>query len=66
MQGRDLSQFVTDFIWYLRNLLLIKTTRDTDKIEDVIEVSKDNIADMMEDAKEADVDTLMRHIRVLS
>ena len=66
MQGRDLSQFVTDFIWYLRNLLLIKTTRDTYKIEDVIEVSKDNIADMMEDAKEADVDTLMRHIRVLS
>lgn len=66
MQGRDLSQFVTDFIWYLRNILLIKTTRDTDKIEDVIEVSKDNIADMMEDAKEADVDTLMRHIRVLS
>ena len=66
MQGRDLSQFVTDFIWYLRNLLLIKTTRDTDKIEDVIEVSKDNIGDMMEDAKEADVDTLMRHIRVLS
>ena len=66
MQGRDLSQFVTDFIWYLRNLLLIKTTRDADKIEDVIEVSKDNIADMMEDAKEADVDTLMRHIRVLS
>ena len=62
MQGRDLSQFVTDFIWYLRNLLLIKTTRDTDKIEDVIEVSKDNIAD----TKEADVDTLMRHIRVLS
>lgn len=66
MQGRDLSQFVTDFIWYLRNLLLIKTTKDTDKIEDVIEVSKDNIADMIEAAKETDADTLMRHIRVLS
>ena len=66
MQGRDLSQFVTDFIWYLRNLLLIKTTKDTDKIEDVIEVSKDSIADMIEAAKEADADTLMRHIRVLS
>lgn len=66
MQGRDLSQFVTDFIWYLRNLLLIKTTKDIDKIEDVIEVSKDNIRDMTEAAKKADVDTLMRHIRVLS
>ena len=56
MQGRDLSQFVTDFIWYLRNLLLIKTTKDTDKIEDVIEVSKDNIADMIEAAKKADAE----------
>ena len=24
-QGRDLSQFVTDFIWYLRNLMLVQT-----------------------------------------
>ena len=27
MQGRDLGQFVSDFVWYLRNLLLVKTTR---------------------------------------
>ena len=66
MQGRDLSQFVTDFVWYLRNLLLIKTTDDIDKIEDVIEVSKDNIKDMIEDARDVDVDSIMRHIRVLS
>ena len=66
MQGRDLGQFVTDFTWYLRNLLLIKTTDDIDKIEDVIEVSKDNIKDMIEDARDVDVDSIMRHIRVLS
>ncbi len=36
MQGRDIGQFVSDFIWYLRNLLLIKTTDDISKIEDVI------------------------------
>lgn len=66
MQGRDLSQFVADFIWYLRNLLLIKTTDNLDKIEEVIEVSKDNIQDMIADAKEADANNLMRHIRVLS
>ena len=66
MQGRDLSQFVTDFVWYLRNLLLIKTTDDIDKIEDVIEVSKDNIKDMIEDARDVDVDSIMRHIKVLS
>lgn len=66
MQGRDLSQFVTDFIWYLRNLLLIKTTNDTDKIEDVIEVSKDNLLELKKDAERVDVDTLMYYIRVLS
>lgn len=42
---------MTDFVLYLRNLLLIKTTDDIDKIEDVIEVSKDNIKDMIEDAR---------------
>ena len=26
LQGRELTQFVTDFIWYLRNLLLLKTS----------------------------------------
>ena len=65
-QGREWSQFITDFLWYLRNLLLIKTTDDIDKIEDVIEVSKDNIKDMIEDARDVDVDSIMRHIRVLS
>ena len=66
MQGRDLSQFVTDFIWYLRNLLLIKTTKDADRIEDVIEVSRDNLEDLKKDAQNVDIDTLMYYIRVLS
>ena len=66
MQGRDLSQFVTDFIWYLRNLLLIKTTRDTGKIEEVIEVSKDNLEDLKRDAGHIETDPLMYYIRVLS
>ena len=25
MQGRELVQFVTDFTWYLRNLMLVQT-----------------------------------------
>jgi len=66
MQGRDLSQFVTDFIWYLRNLLLVKTTNDIDKVEDVIEVSKDNLLEMKKDAETVEIDTLMYYIRVLS
>ncbi|WP_031556522.1 DNA polymerase III subunit gamma/tau [Lachnospira multipara] len=66
IQGRDLVQFVNDFIWYLRNLLLIKTTGDIKEIEDVIDVSSDNLNDMVEVSKLVDVDTLMRYIRILS
>lgn len=66
IQGRDLAQFVTDFVWYLRNLLLIQTTDDFEKIEDVIEVSKENLLSLKEDSKLADADTIMRYIRVLS
>ena len=28
IQGRELGQFVTDFIWYLRNLLLVQSADD--------------------------------------
>ena len=63
IQGRELTQFVADFTWYLRNLLLIKTA---DGIEDVIDVSTENLARLKEEAKAAENDTIMRYIRVLS
>ena len=63
IQGRELTQFVADFTWYLRNLLLIKTADD---IEDVIDVSTENLARLKEEAKAAENDTIMRYIRVLS
>ena len=63
VQGRELTQFVVDFTWYLRNLLLIKTA---DGIEDVIDVSTENLQKLKEEAKMADDDTIMRYIRVLS
>ena len=28
MQGRDLTQFVVDFTWYLRNLLMVQSSGD--------------------------------------
>ena len=66
MQGRDLSQFISDFIWYLRNLLLIQTTDDAGRLEDIIDVSAENLKQLSADAKLVDADTLMRYIRVLS
>lgn len=63
MQGRDLGQFVVDFVWYLRNLLLIKTSKDA---QDVIDMSSDNLALLKEESSLIDDDTLMRYIRIFS
>ncbi|MGN0376680.1 MAG: DNA polymerase III subunit gamma/tau, partial [Suilimivivens sp.] len=63
IQGRELTQFIADFTWYLRNLLLIKTA---DGIEDIIDVSTENLQRLKEEAKMAEHDTIMRYIRVLS
>ncbi len=63
VQGRELGQFVTDFTWYMRNLLLVKTS---DNPEEVIDVSTENRNLMEEEAAMVDAETLMRYIRVLS
>lgn len=63
LQGRELSQFVTDFAWYLRNLLLIKSA---DGVEDIIDVSSDNLVRLKKEAELAENDTIMRYIRILS
>ena len=60
MQGRELSQFVSDFTWYLRNLLLIKTSEDN-AIEDVVDVSSDNLVRLKEEAGMAETDAIMRY-----
>lgn len=63
MQGRELGQFVIDFTWYLRNLLLISTS---DNMEDVLDISSENLARLKEEAAMVDQDRLMRYIRVFS
>ncbi len=63
IQGRELTQFVSDFIWYLRNLMLACTS---DHMEDAIDMSTDNLKALKELADSSDVDTIMRYIRVFS
>lgn len=63
VQGRELTQFVTEFTWYLRNLLLVKTSDD---IEDVIEVSTDNLRLLKEEAELVEADGIIRYIRIFS
>ena len=63
IQGRELSQFVNDFVWYLRNLMLVQAS---DQMEDVIDISSDNLVALKEQASSADIDTILRYIRVFS
>ncbi|MBQ4416689.1 MAG: DNA polymerase III subunit gamma/tau, partial [Butyrivibrio sp.] len=61
--GRDIGQFVTDFIWYLRNILMIQTE---DPDEEVLGISKENLLRMKEEAKGTEINQIMRYIRILS
>ena len=61
--GREMGQFVTDFIWYLRNLLLLQSS---DNMEDVLDISADNLALLKEEALMVDGEVLMRYIRIFS
>ena len=63
MQGRELTQFVTDFTWYLRNLLLVQSS---DNLEDVIDMSTDNLKRLKEEAEMVEMDQIIRYIRIFS
>ena len=61
--GRELGQFVSDFTWYMRNLLLVKTSENP---EEAIDVSSENLKLLKEESEMTDVETLMRYIRIFS
>ncbi|MDD2960317.1 MAG: DNA polymerase III subunit gamma/tau [Lachnospiraceae bacterium] len=63
MQGRDLTQLVNDFTWYLRNLMLLKAS---DQMDDALDVSAENLLQLKEEAAMIREDTLMRFIRIFS
>ena len=63
MQGRELGQFVTDFTWYLRNLMLVQSSDD---LEDVIDMSSDNLARLKEEAQLIETERIIRYIRIFS
>ena len=63
LDGRDLTQFVNDFTWYLRNLMLLKASDD---MEDILDISTENLAQLRKEAAMIRNDTLMRFIRIFS
>lgn len=62
-EGRELGQFVTDFTWYLRNLLLLKSS---DEMSDVLDISSENMVRFKEKAAQIADETLIRYIRIFS
>lgn len=62
-QGRELSRFVSDFTWFLRNVLLIKVSVDGDK---KLDMTAENIARVEELAEQIDEQTLIRYINIFA
>ena len=65
-QGRDLVQFVQDFIWYLRNLMILKNVDHVSEVEDIIDASTDTLKQLKETADAAEMNTITRYIRLFS
>lgn len=63
MQGRELGQFILDFIWYMRNLLLIKNTT---QLEDILDMSSETIEEARRIGQDLSSNKIIRYIRVLS
>lgn len=63
MQGRELTQFISDYTWYLRNLLLVK---NCDNVEDVLDISTEHMLLLQEEAEMLEMTTVMRLIRIFS
>lgn len=61
--GRDIAQTVGDFVWFLRNLLLIQTSEVT---EDELGMSAENFELHKQIAMQISMDELMRYIRLFS
>nr|MBP3598921.1 DNA polymerase III subunit gamma/tau [Eubacterium sp.] len=62
-EGKDLTRFCDEFIWYLRNILLVKSTEHP---ENLIDMSEENLNELIETGKSLEMEMVFRYIRVLS
>ncbi len=62
-QGRDLSQFIVDFTWYLRNVLMVCTSEDA---AEVVDATAENLAALKLEAKVLNTEQILRYIRIFS
>ena len=62
-RGREAGQFVSDYIWYLRNLLMVQTEEEA---MDLVDAPAEQILKMQNLAGSVAPEIIMRYIRVLS
>lgn len=63
MQGRDISQFVMDLISHLRNLLIVSSTRESEKI---LDLTQEHINQLKVQSKNVASTNILRWIRIFS
>ncbi|MBQ3061217.1 MAG: DNA polymerase III subunit gamma/tau [Lachnospiraceae bacterium] len=63
VQGRDLSQFVANYTWFLRNAMIIKSSLKRDELVDMPKDKIETISDMI---VSLDIESIFRYIRVMS
>ena len=63
LDGKDLNQFVINFTWFLRNIMLIKTTDNT---MDLVDVTEEKLMELRKKSVEVDIESLIRYIRIFS
>ena len=62
-RGREVGQFVSDFLWYMRNLLLAATS---DEALEAVDASDEQLEVLKMHASHVEPETVMRYIRILS
>lgn len=62
-KGRELSQFINDFLQYLRNMLMSKAV---DKTDGIVDMSRENLLRLQEDKEHFSIEELVRFIQRVS
>ena len=63
MNGKDIRQIISDFSWYLRDLLIFKASGGSDETDSLVEEDR---AVLLQDASKMDERQIMYYIEVLS
>lgn len=63
MQGREITQLVNDYVWYMRNLLLVKVSEDA---SEVLDITSENLEKIKLQSEKVEVEEILRYIRIFS